>query len=670
MSQAPFPAHGQGGSEPLRPVSGMGNGARDAGKTPDAKSGARDARQGRRGADGIRDAPLGQADDFDQDAYLDRLVADAGAGRIEIPDPDAWQGLTISLAEVTDPAAADLSGFAQGGPADTMAPGATLLALAEAASADGALGSLTDNQVLGLAGAGKRIAALGTWIEMAAAGEFAGRRVTGDKPGTVAGQTLTEFAGDELAPELGMTPFAAAQHLGYARDVTRRLPATFAALRGGRVDGYRVKIIAEATQWLSDEDAAEADQVLAVSAAQLTYGRLRNAAARLVLMLDPDAARRRKDEAATQARVSCFREEAGTAGLSGRDLPPAETLASWSHVKARAVAYRAAGMAGTINALRALAFLDLLQEHDSRDSLCTAYGRHATRPATPGADADETSPDDGLDPDGDSGADGNGGTGPRPAPGAPAGPGGAARTPPAALINITVPLATALGGNGAPGEAAGFGFLDPASTRDLIATTSQHPATRWCVTVIGPDGTAAAHGCAPGRHAYDPDQYPAGRGSGGSRDGPADHHDGPARNGDGPARTRDGPPRPGETEQAADFLRRLRVELAPIAKGTCDHASHEPGYRPSRKLKHLVRARTARCHFRGCSQPAADCDADHTVPWPAGPTCQCNLGPPCRHHHRCKQDPGWKLEQPEPGVMRWTGPSGRQHTTGPAVYPV
>jgi hypothetical protein len=261
-----------------------------------------------------------------------------------------------------------------------------------------------------------------------------------------------------------------------------------------------------------------------------------------------------------------------------------------------------------------------LQEHDSRNSLCTADGRQASSP------------------------------------------GGATRTPPAALISITVPLATLLGRDSAPGEAAGFGFLDPASTRELAATASTHPATRWCVTVLGADGTAAAHGCAPGRHPYDPDQYLTG--------GSDRIRDGPAHNRDRPACTRDGPPAPGDTEQAADFLRRLKVELVPIAKGSCDHASYEAGYRPSRRLKHLIRARTGRCHFRGCSQPAAECDADHTVPWPAGPTCQCNLGPPCRHHHKCKQDPGWTLEQPEPGVMVWRAPSGRTYTVTPTVYPV
>jgi hypothetical protein len=30
--------------------------------------------------------------------------------------------------------------------------------------------------------------------------------------------------------------------------------------------------------------------------------------------------------------------------------------------------------------------------------------------------------------------------------------------------------------------------------------------------------------------------------------------------------------------------------------------------------------------------------------------------------------PGWKLEQPEPGVMRWTTPAGRSYTTNPTVY--
>ena len=70
----------------------------------------------------------------------------------------------------------------------------------------------------------------------------------------------------------------------------------------------------------------------------------------------------------------------------------------------------------------------------------------------------------------------------------------------------------------------------------------------------------------------------------------------------------------------------------------------------------------------GCGAQAVHCDLDHTHPYPAGITCQCDLAPACRRHHRCKQAPGWRLTQPEPGVMHWTTPSGRSYTTKPTVY--
>jgi hypothetical protein len=41
----------------------------------------------------------------------------------------------------------------------------------------------------------------------------------------------------------------------------------------------------------------------------------------------------------------------------------------------------------------------------------------------------------------------------------------------------------------------------------------------------------------------------------------------------------------------------------------------------------------------------------------------------CRKHHQAKQAQGWRLDQPEPGIMIWTTPSGRRYTTRPASYP-
>jgi hypothetical protein len=76
------------------------------------------------------------------------------------------------------------------------------------------------------------------------------------------------------------------------------------------------------------------------------------------------------------------------------------------------------------------------------------------------------------------------------------------------------------------------------------------------------------------------------------------------------------------------------------------------------------------CCFPGCRRPAAQCDQDHTMPYHrGGRTCECNLAPLCRRHHRCKQTQGWWLEQPEPGVMAWRTPAGRTYPTGPAAYP-
>jgi hypothetical protein len=295
-------------------------------------------------------------------------------------------------------------------------------------------------------------------------------------------------------------------------------------------------------------------------------------------------------------------------------------------VEQRALDLRAAGIPGTLQELRVRAYLDLLQERDSRD-LPAAPGVPDQPPpdagpdATEGPDADggnggDGGPGNGPGGPGGPGRNGPGGPGPRPAP-APA-PGAGAGPSVAALVTLTIPLATWQGRSEAPGQADGFGLLDGDDARDLAAAAARHPRTRWCLTVVNPDGTAAAHGCLPGRH-----------------------------------------PPPG-----------LNVRMIPVARGPCDHARAETGYHPSRTLAHLIRARNGRCTAPGCGRPAARCDVDHTHPWDqGGPTCECNLAPLCRHHHRCKQAEGWQLEQPEPGVLVWHTPAGRSYATTPTVYP-
>ncbi|HEY2264181.1 MAG TPA: hypothetical protein VGI96_16275, partial [Streptosporangiaceae bacterium] len=59
------------------------------------------------------------------------------------------------------------------------------------------------------------------------------------------------------------------------------------------------------------------------------------------------AVRKRKEKARREARVRSFREESGNAGISGREMPSVEVLASMQHVEDRARALRDAGVPGT-----------------------------------------------------------------------------------------------------------------------------------------------------------------------------------------------------------------------------------------------------------------------------------------------------------------------------------
>jgi hypothetical protein len=597
-----------------------------------------------------------------------------GGNEPEEAGPGAEQGLFVCLPaeELT------LAGFAQDGRADTMAPGPLLATVVHAITGeDGAgLAALGDDQLIGALSGMRRLEARAAWGQLAVLAELARRRPPTGEPADTGELGFSDFAPDEVADELRLSVPSAADRIVYAVAVASRLPRSLAALAAGLIHPVHLRIIEDETSILTAEQAAEADAILAGAAQSKTFGELRYAAHRLILKLDPDAAAKRKEAAAKHlAEVRRFREDSGNAGMIASELPCDEILASWQHVDQRAHDLRAAGVPGTLRELRIRAFLDLLQERDSRGAAGEPAAGLVGRPDGPAGGGTGQPPDQdngpagngdggpgepgrGADPGGSGGSrgrqdgsggrgtGGNGGTGPLPDRPGGTGPVGRARPGEgpavAALVNITVPLATLLGLSSTPGEAAGFGPLDPADARDLVAAAARHPDTRWCLTALHPDGTAAAHGCARGRH-------PPPSGTRGRSDSPG--------------------PDPPTGTIARDYLAGLRIRMAPIAHGSCDHTRAEAGYRPSRALAHLVKVRNTRCTAPGCGRPAARCDLDHTLAWEqGGMTCECDLAPLCRHHHRAKQAEGWRLEQPEPGVLEWRTPAGRRYTTTPTVY--
>ena len=62
----------------------------------------------------------------------------------------------------------------------------------------------------------------------------------------------------------------------------------------------------------------------------------------------------------------------------------------------------------------------------------------------------------------------------------------------------------------------------------------------------------------------------------------------------------------------------------------------EPHPFPSDALRTSVQARDGTCRFTTCSRPVMECDLDHEIPRPEGPTNGANLRGLCRRHHNMK----------------------------------
>ncbi len=280
-------------------------------------------------------------------------------------------------------------GFAGGGVMDTAPPCSTLAGFAEEVTGlSGRCAGASDDELVGVLRAWGRLESWAAERKLAVIAELIRRRpAPGNPPSGPGGMPRGwgKFCGDELVAAIAISAQAAEKTLQLAHDLASRLPGTARALREGLIDLVKARIIAEVTRVLNLEEAAAAEALILAKVAGKTPGQVRVIAARAATSVNPAAAQARRERAQRDARVELWREDAGTAALCGRDLPPAEALAADQRITAYARELKAAGLDGTMDKLRARAFLDLALGISSRPMSPPGHDTGATGR---GADAD------------------------------------------------------------------------------------------------------------------------------------------------------------------------------------------------------------------------------------------------------------------------------------------
>jgi hypothetical protein len=169
-----------------------------------------------------------------------------------------------------------------------------------------------------------------------------------------------EFSADEIRGALAWTRRAADGQLTLAWDVIHRLPRVFAALDAGAIDVPKTRAFSDWTQGLTDGQAHEICDRLLPEAPRLTTGQLTERIKRMAIAIDPDWARRKYEAAVRDRKVVGYRNEDGSANLSGYNLPADRAAAACAHIDALAMKVKRSGDARPIDHIRADLYLGLL----------------------------------------------------------------------------------------------------------------------------------------------------------------------------------------------------------------------------------------------------------------------------------------------------------------------
>ncbi len=390
---------------------------------------------------------------------------------------------------------------------------------------------------------------------------------------------VEEFAADELAPALTLSPRTARGWFERLITLADRLPRVMAAMRAGHIDEKKGVAIFDETAHLSDDEATGVADEILKTASRKTVAQVRAQANKAAMGIRPketekavkDRARRDRDVTVRDrgdgnAELKAVLESGAAAIIMG-----AVNNAAWQAKRAdpnpEGGGEGGEGGGRFIGECRAAALLDLIiddhtpPEHTNRpdndraeDADSDSTGSDGTGTGSDGTGSDSTG-SDGTGSDGTgSGGDGSNGRGSQSDPGATAsgrgGRGGAK-----SIVNVTISLAEFLKlfhalrdghhlgegleeqpCSGGVGEIDGLGFVPAWVARNLVADLIEHKSTGFRAVVFD--------------------------------------------------------------ENTGTFL-----------------AASSPSYRLPADLERHIKHRDRTCRFPGCRQPATWCDIDHSQAW-------------------------------------------------------
>ena len=535
--------------------------------------------------------------------------------------------------------------------------------------------------------------------------------------------TPGEFAAEEARAALVWSRSRAERAFGFAVDIFRRLPVLGDAMLAGRLDEPRARAFVDWTAGLTDAQAETVCAQLLPEAPGLMVGELIDRIKRACLAIDPDWAEKRYREAVRTRRVHGSKNPDGTANLGGYCQPIDRIAAAAERIDALARACKRAGDRRKIDLIRSDLFLGMTDgsfeglaedeiiayalahpyiepdDDSSGDGSSGGSGDGSSGGRGGGSGGGEPGDSTGGPGGGGPGGDGSGGGGPgdgargqppggepasnggraasdgftdnrRPAPDVPADmpaasgsadiPSGNASTPGAggsatrwATPEVRIELATVLGINEHPAEIPPWGYVPAAQARQLVA--DMHPA-QWRYVFCDPAGRAIDGGLIRSRPATSSDQ-PVRRDS--RRGGIVEIAVPAGQLG-----------RIAAAEPSSGRWEPVLVELARRAEQRGRDPDTDPRdttrRTPGAVLRRWIELRDRQCVHPCCRAPARTTDQDHRIGHArGGATVGANLSTPCRHDHRLKDEAGWAMEHPEPGLTAWTSPLGHRYDSRP-----